>query len=287
MSIKLCDTNFLYMPKTPYEQIAVADINLEIQRGEFVGIIGHTGSGKSTLVQLMSGLLQPTSGSVTVDAIDLHSKKPEARQARRRVGMVFQYPEHQIFEETIYADIAFGPRNMGLDDAETRRRVEQAMNFVGLDFTEFAQRSPFQLSGGQMRRVALAGVIALEPEYLILDEPSAGLDPRGREEIFGEIINLYRTTGITVVLVSHNMEEIARMAKRLIVMKHGRIVLDGSPQDIFQTSRAELQGAGVDVPAITSFMAKCYQSGLAVDTSVITVDQAVESLLSAARRRQQ
>ena len=273
------------MAKTPYEQTAIKNINIEIKHGEFVGIIGHTGSGKSTLLQHLNGLLKPTTGMVSVDGQDINLKGEAAQNAKRSVGMVFQYPEHQLFEETVYDDIAFGPRNIGIEEIEVDARVKKAMNFVGLEFDEFATRTPFQLSGGQMRRVAIAGVIALEPAYLILDEPSAGLDPRGRDEIFGQIIKMYKNTGITVVLVSHNMEDVARMANRLIVMNGGEISLDGSPMEIFRDSQDQLQAAGVDVPPLTALMNKFNQWGLDVDHTVVAMDAAVDSIVTAVRRR--
>lgn len=285
MSITLTDVSYTYMAGTPFERHALKNIDLEIARGEFVGIIGHTGSGKSTLVQHLNGLLKPTAGRVTVDGIDLHEKKAEAKKARLRVGMVFQYPEHQLFEETVEADIAFGPRNLGLDQEEIDRRVRHAMAFAGLPYEDFAARSPFQLSGGQMRRVAIAGVVALEPEYLILDEPSAGLDPRGRDEIFSEIRQLHQRTGITVVLVTHNMEEVARMASRLIVMDHGGILLDGNPADIFRLGREKLQTAGVDVPYVTQLMNELTDRGMSVDTSVLTAEDAADAIFSIVGRR--
>jgi len=285
MSIILKDISYIYMAKTPYEKIAIKNINIEIKQGEFVGIIGHTGSGKSTLLQHLNGLLKPTMGQVTVEGQDINSKDEAALHGKQRVGMVFQYPEHQLFEETVYEDIAFGPRNMGMEEAEVERRVKKAMEFVGLEHEQFANRSPLQLSGGQMRRVAIAGVIALEPAYLILDEPSAGLDPRGRDEIFGQIIKLYENTDITVVLVSHNMEDIARMANRLIVMNDGQISLDGSPADIFRDCQSQLKKAGVDVPPLTLLMNKFNQRGLTVDESVVSMDAAIDSVLTAVRRR--
>lgn len=285
MSIILEDITYVYMSKTPYEKTAIKNITIEIKRGEFVGIIGHTGSGKSTLLQHLNGLLKPTMGVVSVDGQDIHAKGELAKQAKRNVGMVFQYPEHQLFEETVYDDIAFGPRNIGLEEGEVDGRVKKAMDFVGLDYDQFAKRTPFQLSGGQMRRVAIAGVIALEPQYLILDEPSAGLDPQGRDEIFGQIIKMHEATGITVVLVSHNMEDIARMANRLIVMNDGQIMLDGSPTNIFRDCQAQLQQAGVDVPPLTVLMNKFRQSGLDVDHTVVAMDAAVDSVLAAVRRR--
>jgi len=284
MSIILKDVTYTYMAKTPYEKKAIKNINLEIKRGEFIGIIGHTGSGKSTLLQHLNGLLKPSVGNVSVEGQDLGLKDQAAQRAKRSVGMVFQYPEHQLFEETVYDDIAFGPRNIGIEETEIVARVEKAMEFVGLDYELFAKRTPFQLSGGQMRRVAIAGVIALEPAYLILDEPSAGLDPRGRDEIFGQIIKLYTSTGITVVLVSHNMEDVARMAKRLIVMNDGEISLDGSPIDIFRDCQTQLKEAGVNVPPLTVLMNKFKQRGLAVDHTVVAMDDAIDSVLTAVRR---
>lgn len=286
MSIVLNDVSYIYMAGTPYERAALKNITLSIEQGDFVGIIGHTGSGKSTLVQHMNGLLKPTKGVVEVNGVDLNIKGNNAKLAKRRVGMVFQYPEHQLFEETVYDDVAFGPRNLGLEPEEVDQRVRRAMAFSGLDYEAFAKRSPFRLSGGQMRRVAIAGVIALEPEYLILDEPSAGLDPRGRDEIFGEIMNLHKTTGVTVILISHNMEEVARLVKRLVVMHRGEIALDGSPQDIFRLSREKLQAAGVDVPNVSNLLARLRAEGLAVEDTALTADEAAAAILAALRRRE-
>lgn len=283
MSIELKNITYRYMKSTPFEHLALQNINIEISQGEFVGIIGHTGSGKSTLVQHLNGLLKPDSGEVLVDGANLSARGNQAKLAKRKVGMVFQYPEHQLFEETIFADIAFGPRSLGCEQAEVEKRVRYAMEFVGLDYDTFAQRSPFQLSGGQMRRVAIAGVIALKPEYLVLDEPSAGLDPRGREEIFSQIVRLYKETGITVIMVSHNMEDVARMASRLIVMNKGQVALDGSPRDIFKNASASLQEAGVDVPRITALMRYLKRSGLKVEDSVITLEEGVEEILKGMR----
>jgi energy-coupling factor transport system ATP-binding protein len=285
MSISLQDVSYVYMAKTPFEKAAIKNINLEIKQGEFVGIIGHTGSGKSTLVQHLNGLLKPSSGIVYIGGQNIHEKGQASNQAKRSVGMVFQYPEHQLFEETVYEDIAFGPRNLGVLEEEIDARVKKALKFVGLDFEKFAKRTPFQLSGGQMRRVAIAGVVALDPSYLILDEPSAGLDPRGRDEIFGQIMNLHQATGITVVLVSHNMEDVARMANRLIVMNKGEISLDGEPKDIFCNHQAELKEAGVDVPPLTLLMNQFKQRGLAVDDTVIDIHAAAQNICNAVRRR--
>ncbi len=286
MSIILNSVSYRYMADTPFAKTALDDINLEIAKGEFVGVIGHTGSGKSTLMQHLNGLLKPSDGQVMIEDVNIHDKSQQAKDMRRKVGMVFQYPEHQLFEETVFEDIAFGPRNMGIDEAEVEERVIWAMQFVGLDYEEYAKRSPFQLSGGQMRRVAIAGVIAMKPEYLILDEPSAGLDPRGRNEIFEQIAKLYQTTGITVVLVSHNMEEVARLVNRLIVMHSGNIILDGPPAQIFQFHQPELLSAGVDVPNVTALLALLKQQGLAVDQSILTHAEAADSIYQAIRRQQ-
>lgn len=285
MSIVLKDVSYIYMAGTPYERAALKNVSLSIAQGDFVGIIGHTGSGKSTLVQHMNGLLKSTKGVVTVNGVDLNSKGNDAKLAKRRVGMVFQYPEHQLFEETVYDDVAFGPRNLGLAQEEIDLRVRRALAFAGLDYEDFAKRSPFRLSGGQMRRVAIAGVVALEPEYLILDEPSAGLDPRGRDEIFGEIMNLHRTTGVTVILISHNMEEVARLVKRLVVMHQGEIALDGPPQDIFRLSRERLQAAGVDVPNVSALLTRLKAGGLDAGNDALTADEAAVAILAALRRR--
>ncbi len=284
MPIVLKDVSYIYMPGTPYERTALKDICLTVAEGEFIGVIGHTGSGKSTLVQHMNGLLKPTRGVVEVDGVNLAAKGDAARLARRKVGMVFQYPEHQLFEETVFDDVAFGPRNLGLPADEVEERVRLALDFVGLDFAAFAKRSPFRLSGGQMRRVAIAGVVALNPDYLILDEPSAGLDPRGRDEIFSEVVRLHETTGVTVVLISHNMEEVARLVKRLVVMHDGAISLDGPPREIFRHG-AELKAAGVDVPGVTALMERLARRGLDVDAAALTVDEAAASIAAAVRRR--
>ncbi|EGO65320.1 energy-coupling factor transporter ATPase [Acetonema longum] len=284
MSIQLRGVSFTYLAGTPFEKTAIKDINLEIRQGEVIGIIGHTGSGKSTLVQHLNGLLEPTRGEVLIDGVKLDKSK-EAKVARRKVGMVFQYPEQQLFEETVYDDIAFGPRNLGLAAEETDRRVKQAMEFVGLNFSVFSGRSPFRLSGGQMRRVAVAGVIALEPAYLVLDEPSAGLDPRGRDEIFNQIMDLHQAAGMAVVLVSHNMEDIARMADRLLVMHQGTVLIDGRPDQVFTERQAELIQAGVDVPNITTVLRRLRRAGLNVDDRIITPPEACEAILTALEGR--
>ncbi len=286
MSIVLDNISYVYGAHTPYEKKALDGVTLEIHEGEFLGIIGHTGSGKSTLVQHLNGLLHPTSGKVTVNDVDLADKTEEARNMRHTVGMVFQYPEHQLFEETIAKDIAFGPRNLGLSEEEVDERVREAMKFVGLDYDTYAERSPFHLSGGQMRRVAIAGVVALNPSYLILDEPSAGLDPFGREEIFDEIIRLHKEKGITVALVSHNMEDISRMATRLIVLDGGHVILDDEPLTIFMHHREEIQKAGVDVPPVSVLMETLKHRGLPVSTEVRNVDDAVMAIEKALKEQE-
>ncbi len=285
MSIIFDNVTYTYMPDTPYQRTAIQNINLTINKGEFIGIIGHTGSGKSTLVQHMNGLISPTTGQVTVDGNDVKAKNEAARNARRRVGMVFQYPEHQLFEETIYEDIAFGPKNLGIPADELEDRVRRAMAFVGLDYQLFKDRSPFNLSGGQMRRVAIAGVIALEPDYLALDEPAAGLDPRGRDEIFGQIVKLHETTGVTVILVSHNMEDIARFASRVLVMNGGQISLDGTPRDIFGSGRQELRTAGVDVPPLTALIDSLQAKGLQISNTALSAEAVAEEIMTAVRGR--
>ena len=265
MPLNLQNVTFTYMKGTPFEKTALHGVSLQIEKGEFVAVIGHTGSGKSTLVQHLSGLLHPDKGSVTVDGVNLNAKNAAAKKARNSVGMVFQYPEHQIFAETVYEDIAFGPRNKGLGPDETDRAVRDAMAFVGLDFDSFAKRSPFRLSGGQMRRVAIAGVIAMEPDYLILDEPSAGLDPRSRDAVFKEVMALYKKRGIAVILVTHNMEEAARYASRLLVISGGQVILDGVPHDIFTNHKDELLAASMDVPPVYK-LADCLNAhGLRVE----------------------
>lgn len=248
MSIKLANVFYIYSKGTPFERRALNDVSLEISKGEFVAVIGHTGSGKSTLVQHLNGLLKPSQGTAAIDDIDLTGKGADVKAARQHVGMVFQYPEHQIFAETVFEDIAFGPRNKGFNEDEVAKQVREAMTFVGLDYDTYAQRSPFQLSGGQMRRVAIAGVVAMNPDYLVLDEPSAGLDPRSRNAVFKEILALHKSRGIAIVLVTHSMEEAARYADRMLVINSGRVMFDGKPIDIFRDHSKELVEVGMDVP---------------------------------------
>lgn len=278
MSIRVENITYIYGGGTPYEKTALAGVDLTIEKGEFVGIIGHTGSGKSTLIQHLNGLIHPTKGRVLVDGVDLAGKSKEAVAKRHTVGMVFQYPEQQLFEETVAQDIAFGPRNLGCDEETVEARVREAMSFVGLDYDTYAGRSPFRLSGGQMRRVAIAGVIAMKPDFLILDEPSAGLDPVGRREIFSQIRKWYEEGAFSVILVSHNMDDIARLATRLLVMSHGRCVLDGRPMDIFLHHRKELQEVGVDVPPLTKTLLALKERGIPVPEEAVSCEEAADAL---------
>ncbi len=267
----------VYSGGTPFEHAALTDINFSAMRGEFIGIIGHTGSGKSTLVQHLNGLLKPTSGRVLFDGEDIHSSKAKTREIRFRVGLVFQYPEYQLFEETVYKDIAFGPKNMNLGDEEIDKRVREAAGFAGIS-EDMLDKSPFELSGGQKRRVAIAGVIAMKPDVLILDEPTAGLDPKGREDIIGNILTYHKTQNSTVILITHSMEDIAKLADRLVVFNDGRIVMDGSPKDIFIRAD-ELTHIGLDVPMVTRVMRRLKQLGADVDETCYTTEQAEASIL--------
>ncbi|MCI6587308.1 MAG: energy-coupling factor transporter ATPase [Clostridiales bacterium] len=272
MSIVIEHLNYVYMTGGPYETKALSDVNLTIHDGEFIGLIGHTGSGKSTLVQHLNGLIMPTSGRVLVDGMDLADKGTDRRAVRQRVGLVFQYPENQLFEETVEKDIAFGPKNLGLDDAEIDRRVRDAMRRVALDYDRLHERSVFELSGGQMRRVAIAGVLAMEPQVLVLDEPCAGLDPRGREEILGLIKKLHEEAGTTIVMVSHSMDDVASLAERVIVMNHGELVMDGAPRDVFACGE-ELRGMGLDVPQAVQLADKLRERGFDIPEGIYRIEE--------------
>ena len=272
MSIVIEHLNYVYMTGGPYETKALSDVNLTIHDGEFIGLIGHTGSGKSTLVQHLNGLIMPTSGRVLVDGMDLADKGTDRRAVRQRVGLVFQYPENQLFEETVEKDIAFGPRNLGLDDAEIDRRVRDAMRRVALDYDRLHERSVFELSGGQMRRVAIAGVLAMEPQVLVLDEPCAGLDPHGREEILGLVKRLHEEAGTTIVMVSHSMDDVASLAERVIVMNHGEVVMDGVPRDVFACGE-ELRGMGLDVPQAAQLAGKLRERGFDIPEGIYRIEE--------------
>ena len=273
--LKIENVNYIYSAGTPFEHKALDNVSFSVERGEFIGIIGHTGSGKSTLMQHLNGLLKPTSGKVILDGQDIWSDKKLTRQARFRVGLVFQYPEYQLFEETVYKDIAFGPRNMGLDEKEIDRRVREAAGFVGLTEKQL-EVSPFDLSGGQKRRVAIAGVIAMEPEVLILDEPTAGLDPSGREDILGNIESYRKAKNATIMMVSHSMEDVARLTDRLLVMNGSKLAMDGTPMEVF-TRAEELVQMGLSIPQVTQVFLELRAMGLDV-ANVYTIAQAVEAL---------
>ncbi|MGI6036219.1 MAG: energy-coupling factor transporter ATPase [Limnochordia bacterium] len=276
MSIRVEDLVHIYQAGTPLATEALKGVTLEIQEGEFFGLIGQTGSGKSTLIQHLNGLIKPSRGLVQVDGQNLWERGANLKEIRQKVGLVFQYPEHQLFEETVFADVAFGPRNMGLAEAEVKERVEEALAIVGLD-GEIVGRSPFELSGGQKRRVAIAGVLAMRPKYLILDEPTAGLDPMGRQEILGEISALQRQ-GVTVVLVSHNMEEVARLVSRLAVMHDGRIIVQGRPEEVFSKGDL-LEEVGLALPQIAQLMHRLRERGLDIPVDIYTVGEAREAIL--------
>ena len=273
--LEVKDLQYIYSIGTPFEHKALDNVSFAVNRGEFIGIIGHTGSGKSTLMQQMNGLLKPTSGKVLLDGVDIWSDKKLTRQAQFRVGLVFQYPEYQLFEETVYKDIAFGPKNMGLSPEEIDRRVREAAGFVGLTEKQL-EVSPFDLSGGQKRRVAIAGVIAMEPEVLILDEPTAGLDPVGRSEILANIESYRKAKNATIMMVSHSMEDVARLTDRLLVMNGSKLAMDGTPAEVF-THAEEVVEMGLSIPQVTQVFLHLRKMGVPVE-NVYTIDQAVAEL---------
>ena len=273
--LQVKNLNHLYSAGTPFEHKALEEVSFSVNRGEFIGIIGHTGSGKSTLMQHLNGLLKPTSGDILLDGKSIWADKASTRQARFRVGLVFQYPEYQLFEETVYKDIAFGPKNMKLSAEEVDRRVREAAGFVGLTEQQL-QVSPFDLSGGQKRRVAIAGVIAMEPEVLILDEPTAGLDPVGREGILKNIEDYRKAKNATIMMVSHSMEDVARLTDRLLVMNHARLAFDGTPAEVFAHAE-ELVEMGLSIPQVTQVFLHLRKMGVKVE-NVYTIDQAIAEL---------
>ncbi len=283
MSIKVKDVTYTYMKKTPYEKTALKNVSLEIKEGSFVAIAGHTGSGKSTLMQHLNGILQPTQGSVFVDDINVNGNKKEKAMLRGRVGMVFQYPEHQLFEETVYKDIAFGPKNFGFSEEQIKERVQMAMDFVGLDYERYKDASPFSLSGGQMRRVAIAGTIALKPHYVIFDEPTAGLDPRSKRELLINIKRLHDKGDCTVVMVSHNMDDILQLSQRVIVLSEGKIIADGKPSQVF-LQQETLSRAGLDMPHLLSFMNRARELKVVSQIECSTVKEASLAIYEAWKR---
>jgi energy-coupling factor transport system ATP-binding protein len=267
------------MPKSPFEKVALDNVSLDIENGEFVALIGHTGSGKSTLIQHFNGLLEATSGKIVVDGIDITDKKAKLTNIRKKVGLVFQYPEYQLFEETIAKDIEFGPRNLGLPEEEIQSRVIKSMEMVGLDYETYKDKSPFDLSGGQKRRVAIAGVIAMQPTTLILDEPTAGLDPKGRDDILAQISKLHKDYNMTIIIVSHSMEDVAKIAQRIIVMNDGKVALQGTPAEVFKEVET-LEKIGLGVPQVTYLVRELRKKGFNISDNVFTIDEAKKELLS-------
>ena len=282
MSLILNHVNYIYGEDTELAVHALKDINLVIPDGQFIGLIGHTGSGKSTLVQHLNGLMQPTGGAIYYNGEDIHDKDYDKKRLRSKVGLVFQYPEHQLFEIDVFKDVCFGPKNLGLSQKETELRAYAALKQVGLE-DEFFYQSPFDLSGGQKRRVAIAGVLAMKPEILILDEPTAGLDPKGRDEILDQIAKLKEETGITVILVSHSMEDVAKYVERIIVMNQGSVLYDDAPAEVFKHYR-ELEKVGLAAPQVTYIMQALAGKGMPVDTSVTTIAEAKQEILRVLHR---
>ncbi|PRR83550.1 energy-coupling factor transporter ATPase [Clostridium vincentii] len=278
MSIKIENLTHVYMPKSPFEKLALDNVSLEIEDGDFVALIGHTGSGKSTIIQHMNGLLKPSKGKIIVDGIDITAKGVKLTDIRKKVGLVFQYAEYQLFEETIEKDIAFGPKNLGLSDGEISERVKRSMEMVGLEYEVYKNKSPFELSGGQKRRVAIAGVIAMEPKTLILDEPTAGLDPKGRDDILKQIQRLHKEYGMTIILVSHSMEDVAKIALKVMVMNHGKVVLKGTPKEVFKEVKT-LEKIGLGVPQVTYLIQALRAKGFKVSDNAYTIEQARDEIL--------
>ena len=278
MQVTLEHVTHTYQPGSPFQSTAIRDVNMEIRPGEFLALIGHTGSGKSTLAQHINGLLKPTSGKVLLDGQDIHEKGFDKKTLRQKVGLVFQYPEHQLFEETVAKDVAFGPKNLGLNEKEIAERVEEALARVGLGQPGVAQKSPFELSGGQMRRAAMAGVLAMRPEILVLDEPAAGLDPQSREDMLQLIAGLHRQ-GTTVVMISHSMDDVARFATRAVVMEHGAVAMEGAPEEIFRHAE-RLTQMGLDVPSVCRLSLKLRAMGIECPPDIFREEQAVSALLT-------
>lgn len=276
-SIEVRDLSHTYSVGTPFQHDAIKHLNFTVERGEFLGIIGHTGSGKSTLIQHLNGLLRPTGGDVLLHGESIWKDKQTTRAARFRVGLVFQYPEYQLFEETVAKDVAFGPKNLGLPEAEIDERVREAIELVGLDYEAVAERSPFELSGGQKRRVAIAGVIAMRPEVLILDEPTAGLDPKAHKDVLAMVEEVHRRTGNITILVSHNMADIARLSDKIIVVDSGRLIAVGTPEEVF-ARREQLEQVGLALPPVTQFTEALRSRGLPLSETILSADQAVEEI---------
>lgn len=283
MSIKIKNLTHIYNEGMPFEKTALEDINIEIQNGEFVGIIGHTGSGKSTLIQMFNGLLKPTRGDVFVNEQNIYENKVNKKEIRQKVGLVFQYPEYQLFEMTVKDDVAFGPKNLGLSEEEVKARVKYALDAVGLD-ESYYEKSPFELSGGQKRRVAIAGVLAMKPETLILDEPTAGLDPKGRNELFEQLQKMHKELGLTIILISHSMEDVARYVEKLFVLYKGKIAYQGTPREVFANGK-KLEEIGLAMPQIRYVMEALKAKGMPVTDDVLTVEEAAGVLISYLRTK--
>ncbi|WP_294144249.1 energy-coupling factor transporter ATPase [uncultured Clostridium sp.] len=283
MSIKVVDLNYTYGAGTAFEQHALKHVNFEINDGEFVGLIGHTGSGKSTLIQHLNGLIRPTSGDILYHGTSIFSDGYKMKELRSKVGLVFQYPEHQLFEADVFSDVCFGPKNLGCTKEETEKRARHALDLVGMD-ESFYEQSPFELSGGQKRRVAIAGVLAMRPEMMILDEPTAGLDPQGRDEILDQVERLNRQHGLTILLVSHSMEDMARYVDRIMVMNHGEKVYDDTPREVFKHYK-ELEDMGLAAPQITYVVQELREQGIPVDDTITTVEEARDAILNLLRER--
>lgn len=284
MPIVIDNLNYIYMEGTPFESKALDNVSFKIDDGEFVGLIGHTGSGKSTLVQHLNGLLKPSSGSIYIDDINITLKGVDLKKIRQKVGLVFQYPEHQLFEETVYKDVAFGPTNLNLDEKEIDTRVKKALDMVGLNYEESKIKSPFDLSGGQRRRVAIAGVLAMEPSVLILDEPTAGLDPKGRDAILDQIKQLHEKYKKTIILVSHSMEDIARYVDKIFVMNRGTCVISGTPREVFRKSD-ELIQMGLGIPQVKTLIMELNRRGISLDSDIITVEEAKNAIIEYLRSK--
>ncbi len=285
MSIIVKNLTHIYDEGMPFASKALDDVSFEIKDRDFVGLIGHTGSGKSTLIQHLNGLLKPSSGEIFINDFNITDKNLNLTEIRKRVGVVFQYPEYQLFEETIDKDIAFGPSNLGLEESEIHNRVKASMEAVGLEYEEFKDKSPFELSGGQKRRVAIAGVIAMNPEVLILDEPTAGLDPGGRDEIFNLIKDLHEKKNMTIILSSHSMDDMAKLAKTLIVMNHGSVEFMGTPREVFKSNASKLKDIGLDIPQVLELALKLREKGFDISEDILTLEEAKQEILKVVRGR--
>ncbi|SHK48148.1 energy-coupling factor transport system ATP-binding protein [Hathewaya proteolytica DSM 3090] len=278
MFIEIRNLDYVYMKDTPFEKRALDDVNFNIEKGEFTAIIGHTGSGKSTLIQLFNGLLEPTRGEVIIDGTNIYGKEINLADIRKRVGLVFQYPEYQLFEDTVEKDISFGPRNLGIEEKDIEIRVKKAMGMVGLSYDVFKDKSPFNLSGGEKRRVAIAGILAMEPEILILDEPTAGLDPAGREGILGTVSKLHKEYHMNIVLVSHSMEDVAKLAEKIVVMKDGKCIKTGTPEEVFKEVDM-LEDIGLSAPAMSYLIHELNKNGFNIDSNIYTIEPLKDALL--------